>query len=129
MKTTFTLLNILLSFLATGCYEAKTEFNHPQLARRFELVRVGDAVEKVYENIGPPLFIDVNPDKAGSGAYRQESFGRTDLASVLSVSSETNKELYLTYSQPQRAGQNYVLYAVYIREGKVFRKIGPSYQD
>jgi len=115
--------------LLIGCSEANTEYARPEVTKRFELIQVGDSVEKVYRTIGPPLFIDLNPDQSGNGAYRQESLKHTDLKTVVRFSTETNKELYLTYSQPKKMGKNYVLYAVDIREGKVFRKLGPSYQD
>jgi hypothetical protein len=124
-------LYIFVAFILTGCSEWNTRYGHPDLKAKFKLIQTGDSVETVYATIGPPLFIDVNPDRAGSGAYQQESLGTVDLSVVMRVSADTNKELYLTYSHPKKGkgGKNYILYAIDIRGGKVFRKVGPSYQD
>jgi hypothetical protein len=119
----------MISLIVAGCSEQNTEYSQTRLPDTFEHITIGDSVEQVYATIGPPLFVDVNPDLKGNGGYQTTSLGRTDLSAVRQVLADTNKGLYLVYSQPKKAGKNYILYQIEIRDGKVFQKSGPSYQD
>jgi hypothetical protein len=118
----------LILLLAVSCSKFNTEYSQPEIPAKFEFVKVGDPVEKVYATLGVPMFIDANLNRSG-GTYRQESLGKVNLENVLLACSNTNVELTLIYSQPKTSGKNYILYEVVVREGRVSEKAGPSYQD
>ena len=119
-------------FFVAGCTpiaDLNTQYSRPDLKNTFGLIQIGESVENVYKIIGPPLFVRINPDRFGDGAYRQTYVEDTTVAAVAALAANTNYELYLSYTYPKRAGKDYLQYFVHVRDGKVFRRGGPVYAD
>jgi hypothetical protein len=122
----------LILVLLLGCSpiaELNTQYSRPDLKKQFAAVKVGDSVRGMYDILGPPLCMDINPDRFGNGAYRQVRSSDVSLSAVMEVATNSNKEAYLIYSQPKKAGKDYLLFRVDVHDGQVFRKEGPAYMD
>lgn len=119
-----------LAMILFACAEANTRYSRADLPNRFKDLKIDDSVERLYEILGPPLFVDVNSDVANYGGARMESLGRTDLQAVSEYTTYTNHALRLTYSDAKSIPpHSFVLYIVEVYKGKVRNINGPSYQD
>ena len=106
-----------------------TQYSQPNLKKHFSEVKVGDSIENVYRTIGPPLWVHINHDVQGSGAYKQETSFDVSISTLMTIATNANKELLMVYSQPKKAGKDYLYFYVQIHYGKVSRKQGPVYMD
>jgi hypothetical protein len=121
------LLYALMLVGFSGCMKMNTDYSRSDLPEKFPLVQIGDSLEKVYSALGPPLEIDVNPDRS-SNVFQNETLKTVDIVTAQEILRDTNKEIYLTYSRPKR-GDSFYLYWITVTDGKVSAKQGPNPMD
>jgi hypothetical protein len=103
--------------LFPGC--SRTEVSPSFDKTSFATIRIGDSISEVYQAIGDPLFIQVNPDYVGDGCERQTRLNTASLKAAIHSGRDSRVELCLHYSQPSKLGAVYKRYEVRIRQGFV----------
>jgi hypothetical protein len=116
-------------FLGWRKVEKNTVYGPGFKKNRFSHLLEGATLDQVYGNVGPPLFIDVNPDRQGNGAYRQTRDDEVSLQHAKNLVADTNTEIYLVYSSMRRSSKDYYLYRLDVWDSKVFRRIERQHMD
>ena len=102
--------------------EFRTDYSSGTLKQQWQLVAAGDSIQSLYAKVGAPLFVAVNSDRAGSGAYCQTRDGDTEPLHLERFSPDTNVALYLHYSWPAEGASGYYRYEADVVGGVVVQK-------
>ena len=119
-RARFVVTLVFVAWVCAGCgHQFETQYANVRVKDRCWRIITGDSVEKVYEELGQPLFLEINRDRAGEGAWRMERSYEVDLAFVQEFTRDTNVAVYLHYSTPTARARGYVRYEVDVSGGRV----------
>ena len=122
-------LLLSFSYYAITRVERNTVYASPSVKLEFRKVQVGTAVSDLYRLLGPPLVISINPDKSGTGAYRQTIDHDTRFEHVHALLRDEILEVYLYYSLPKNFAHEYYMYRIDASGGKVVQLQGRIRMD
>ncbi len=106
----------------SACGKFRTDYANANVKKQWHLVAVGDSIQSVYKKVGVPLFIEVNSDRAGDGAYRTVRDTNVEASHLEALSSNTNVALHLFYSWPARNASGHFRYQADVVWGVVVGK-------
>lgn len=118
---------LFTALLLAGCGD--TDYANKTAGRNWHLVAVGDSIDDLYHKVGAPLFTDVNPDRAGLGAYRTIRDANVQAAHLQGLCADTNVALCLRYSWPAPGSPGHYRYEVDVVAGVVIRKTQGEWVD
>ena len=123
---------LIIFFVLLGKFSPKelnTRYSSSSVPKLFNQVNAGLPVKEIYSKLGPPLYLQINPELAGIGAYQQIVSKNTLLEEVEKYSPQSNKLISLVYSEQKWKTFNYNLYFVNVLTGVVVEVGGPIPMD
>jgi hypothetical protein len=111
---------IVVAGVLAGCgHRFETQYANNRVRDKCGKIMTGDSVESVFRELGQPLFIEINRDRAGYGGWDKERRYDVDLLLVQEFTQQTNVVIYLHYSSPTARATGYSRYQVDVSGGRV----------